>query len=164
MANSKNKGNTFERKISKILSDRFKEITGLEQSFRRNIDSGSFFGGSNQSRAQTYDTTKATFGDIMCPEKFKFNLECKHYKTAPSFGIILKQENKQWDTWILQARQDCVNANQQMMLVIKYNGVDEFVFLEQTALDLEPIFNYKEFKAYALSDLLLLSDSFFFED
>lgn len=163
MANSKNKGNTFERKISKVLSDRFKEATGLEQSFRRNIDSGSFFGGSNQQRKDTYDTTKATFGDIMCPPGFKFNLECKHYKTAPSFGVLLKQENKQWDTWISQAKQDSVNADQHMMLIIKYNGVDEFVFLEDVDVSIEATFTYKGLKAYALSNLLTLDDSFFFD-
>ncbi len=43
--NGKQKGNGFERKIANILSERFKEHTGLEQAFRRNIDSGSFFGG-----------------------------------------------------------------------------------------------------------------------
>jgi len=80
--NGKQKGNSFERKIANLLSDRFKEHTGIESSFRRNPDSGSFFGGSNHSRTEKYDTEFAIFGDLICPKSFAYSVECKHYKTA----------------------------------------------------------------------------------
>ena len=46
--NGKAKGNSYERKIANLLSARFKDYTGIDQSFRRNPDSGSYFGGQNQ--------------------------------------------------------------------------------------------------------------------
>lgn len=160
--NSKNKGNTFERKISKILSERFYARTGIENSFRRNIDSGSFFGGSNVRRASTYDTSKATFGDIVCPEGFQFNLECKHYKSPPSFATVLKQELAQWNTWLDQARQDSIQAGLQMLVIIKYNGVDEFVFVAQPIPDTPVLFTYKDVFAYSLKTFLSQDDNVFF--
>lgn len=161
--NAKNKGNSFERKVSKILSERFKEKTGLDSSFRRNIDSGSFFGGSNQHRSSTYDTSKATFGDVVTPPGFKFNPECKHYKTPPSFGVLLKQENKQWDTWLGQAGQDAKNSDQQMLLIIKYNGINEFVMISSKIEGRDPMFIYKEYYAYSFESFLKEPDDFFFD-
>lgn len=159
---AKSKGNTFERKISKLLSDRFKALTGLDQSFRRNIDSGSFFGGSNQRRKITHDLDNACFGDIMCPVGFKFSLECKHYKTPPGLGVIVASKSKQWDGWLEQAEQDSENSGKRLMVIIKYNNIEEFVFLKES-IDIDSIFNYGVYKAYRLSDLLNLPDDFFFE-
>ncbi len=128
--NSKNKGNTFERKMANHLSERFSDHLGIDQGFRRNIDSGSFFGATNQKRMETHLTENACFGDIMTPSSFRFSIECKHYKTAPSFASMVKQEFKLFDTWIEQARQDAVNAKLQMLVIIKFNGVPEFVVVE----------------------------------
>jgi hypothetical protein len=161
--NPKDKGNQFERKISKLFSERFKIITGIDQSFRRAIDSGSFFGGSNQKRTNTHDLTKATFGDIVCPPKFLFNIECKHYKLGPSFASIIKQSCKDWDKWIMQSTQDSINAKRKPLLIIKYNGVDEFVILPQLPINLEFTLRYKESYITTLDKFLLLPDSEFFE-
>lgn len=128
--NSKNKGNTFERKIAKLLSTRFAEHTGLLESFRRNIDSGSFFGRSNQKRVETHGTENAQFGDIMTPGDFRFCVECKHYKAPPSLNAILKQDWKQLDEWIGQAKQDAENAGKDWLVVVKFNLIDEFVIVE----------------------------------
>ena len=159
---AKNKGSSFERKISKILSERFKDDTGIDQGFRRNIDSGSYFGGRNQFRKDVFDTSKATFGDIICPPGFLFNLECKFYKTAPSFSSIVKQDLKQWDGWLSQAKQDAENASSNMMLIIKYNGVDEIVFVEKQ-YDVPMLFKYKEYYGYNLNEFLTLSSKHFFQ-
>jgi len=160
--NGKQKGNTFERKISNLLSDRFKLATGLEQPFRRNIDSGSFFGGSNQKRTQTHDLSKASFGDIICPEGFTYNLECKFYKDAPSFNLLLKQDVKQWDEWVLQAKQDAVHANKKMAVIIKYNKIEEIVILDQLPINLSYSFMYKSYYVTTLEKFLSLDDSEFF--
>ena len=79
--NSKQKGNTFERKIANYLSERFQTYIGVEKAWKRNTDSGSFFGGKNQSRTEQYLTEHQQFGDIISPESFKYVIECKHYKT-----------------------------------------------------------------------------------
>lgn len=160
--NSKDKGNSFERKMANLLSERFKEATGLEQAFRRNIDSGSFFGGSNQRRTQTHNVENAVFGDINCPSNFKFTLECKHYKEAPSFKAIMKQDVKAWDLWISQAQQDAKNAGKSMALIIKYNGVDEIVILEKLPESLSSVILYKSYYVVQLVDFLGLDDSSFF--
>lgn len=160
--NGKNKGNTFERKISNMLSARFESVTGIKTAFRRNPDSGSFFGGTNKVRTDTHDLSHANFGDLICPESFKFSVECKHYKTGPSFASIVKSKVTQWDLWIGQATQDAASSNKEMMLIIKYNGVDELVFLEQRLTNLTPILLYKNVFGYRLEDFLSMSDDTFF--
>jgi len=172
--NGKQKGNSFERRIANVFSERFKEQTGLEQSFRRNIDSGSFFGGNNQSRTQTHDLSKASFGDIVTPPGFKFSLECKFYKTPPSFNSFLKQDIKQWDDWLTQAKQDSINSNQDMALIIKYNNVEEIVLLDtfKTALKFQELdihtdlntnaLKYRQFSVITMRDFLSLPNDFFF--
>ena len=160
---SKDKGNSFERKISKTLSDRFKEKTGVPMAFRRNIDSGSFFGGSNQKRTKLFNLETACFGDIMCPSNFSFSIECKHYKTAPTFSMVVSGNNKQWDTWLKQDRQDSENSKKKFMLIVKYNGIPEIVFVEDEYQGVESILTYKDVSVYKLEDFLTLSDNEFFD-
>lgn len=161
--NSKNKGNSFERKIAKELSGRFEALTGLTDAFRRNIDSGSFFGASNQKRIDSHGTENAQFGDIITPSTFRFCVECKHYKTPPSMKALVKQEWKTFDDWIGQAQQDAANAGKDWLLIVKFNNVDEFVLLDGNS-DVEPVFFYKGSKAVALETLLEKADDFFFVD
>lgn len=159
--NGKQKGNNFERKVANLLSDRFKEHLGIEKGWRRNPDSGSFFGGQNQTRTETYGTEFAIFGDLICPKAFLYSIECKHYKTAPSFQSIMNGEVKQWDTWIEQAEQDAKKAEKKMLLLVKYNNVDELVFVDDTeALDLR--LTYKGKKVYKLVDFLTMDTTKFF--
>jgi len=159
--NGKNKGSSFERKIANMLSARFMPVTGLAAAFRRNPDSGSFFGGSNTKRTVTHNLEHANFGDIIVPEKFKFSVECKHYKTGPTFAAIVKGKISEWDTWIAQASQDASNSNKTMMLIVKYNGVDEIV-ITSGDLGIKPILLYKNFVGYRLDDVLKLPDKTFF--
>ena len=159
--NSKNKDNTFERKISNKLSERFEQITGIKNSFRRNVDSGSFFGGTNQKRLDTHLTENAILGDIVCPGNFLFNIECKHYNKQPLFSNILTQYCKQWDVWIKQAEQDSKNANKKMAIIIKYNNVDEFVLIKDQVAGV-PVLQYKTYYIVKLTDFLNLPDSYFF--
>lgn len=161
--NGKNKGNTFERKIANLLSSRFSSYLGIDKAFRRNSDSGSFFGGSNMARVQQHDLDNACFGDIMCPKNFIYSVECKHYKTAPSFQSVISKEVTQWDTWIKQAEQDADNSKTLPLLIIKYNNVPEFVFIKNK-LDLAEIMMYKGMYAYTLTSLLANEDASFFNN
>lgn len=160
--NSKNKGNSFERKISNLFSERFKDFLGIEKGFRRNSDSGSFFGGSNVYRAKQHDLDNACFGDLMCPKNFKFSIECKHYKSAPSFQSVIAKEVPQWDKWIEQSEQDSINAGKDPLLIIKYNNVPEFI-LVKNKLEISEILTYKGHYAYTLSDMLSSSNELFFD-
>lgn len=160
--NSKNKGNAFERKIANMFSGRFEEATGVKQAFRRNPDSGSFFGGTNKRRTETHDTSKASFGDIICPEGFAFNLECKHYKVPPSFASLVKQEVAQLDAWIEQAEQDGQSSGKKPCIVVKYNNVPEVVLIAEAFGALAPIGRYKSYHIVALADFLAQTDDWFF--
>lgn len=162
--NGKAKGNSYERTISNKLSERFAEYTGIEKSFRRNIDSGSFFGRSNMYRKEVYDTSKATFGDIIIPEHFNFSIECKHYKKMPNFSTIVKQKVSDWDNWLKQAKQDCESSGKKMLLIIKYNNVDDIVFVEEKIEKISSILTYKNYYCYTLNDFLSLDNEFFFQD
>src|SRR5882762_9729071 len=108
--NSKSKGSNWERRVSNIFSERFEKHTGIKNSFRRNIDSGSFFGSSNKHRIETYDTTHATFGDIIVPDKFLFSIEAKAYKLPFTVSSLIKQKISEIDLWIAQATQDSINS------------------------------------------------------
>lgn len=160
--NSKSKGNGFERKISNRLSEHFAEFLGMDKGFRRNPDSGSFFGGSNKQRVSTHDTSLATFGDLICPQNFKFSIECKHYKTPPSMSVLFSGEIKQWDTWLDQANQDSAQCNKLPLLIIKYNNVEEIVLLSIKHDNIPCKFLYKGMYVYSLTDLLTLDASTFF--
>ena len=160
--NSKNKGKTFERKIANLLSLRFETRTGIKKSFRRNADSGSFWGGKNQARLETHDTEKATLGDVTCPVDFIYNIECKHYKSAPLFKNLMLQECKEWDGWIAQAQQDAQNSGKRMLLIIKYNNVDEIVITESPVPETYHM-PYKQYFVASLRAFLAGKDDCYFE-
>lgn len=164
MVQSKQKGNTFERKISNILSERFQEYTGKEKSFIRNIDSGSYYGASNQSRIDTHSEELHKFGDILAPDAFKWSIECKAYKTAPSVDSILKQKYALFDEWIEQAEQDAINDHKEPLLVIKFNHTEIFVMIKQGCTSIYR-FKYKDYYAYTLDDFLGYDgDHWYFKD
>lgn len=160
--NSKNKGNTFERKIANALSARFVDYLGISAGFRRNIDSGSFFGGNNQKRIETHDLSKAEFGDIVAPDNFAFSIECKHYKTPPTFSSLIAQKCKMLDDWIDKGSQDATNSNRKMCVVMKFNNVNETVILDQLFGDLKPLFHYRTFVIVTWEDFLSQADDHFF--
>jgi hypothetical protein len=160
--NGKQKGNSFERTIANMFSDRFAAYTGIEKPFRRNPDSGSFFGGSNVSRNDVYDTEWAIYGDLICPRNFNFSVECKHYKSAPTLSSILKQDVKQWDLWIEQAQQDATSSGKEMLIVIRYNNTETLTMTMPNVTTLLPIINYKKVEIHRLEDVLNLKDSLFF--
>lgn len=162
--NGKNKGSVFERKIANLLSARFKDYLGIPLGFRRNPDSGAFFGGSNQSRTEKYDTDFAIFGDLICPKTFLYSIECKHYKSPPSFQSVLKNEVTQWDKWLLQSHQDAAQSEKTSMLIIKYNNVDEFAIVDdEFPSSIRSCFKYKTNYVYRLEDILTLDNSYFFK-
>lgn len=160
--NGKAKGNNFERKIANLLSDRFKTHLKVEKGFQRNPDSGSFYGGSNARRTTTHNLDYAVFGDLICPRDFKYTLECKHYKSAPTFQSVFDQQVTQWDGWLAQAKQDSISAGKAMMLIIKYNNVKEIVFLDSPLDEVECQLKYKGYYGYKLETVLANEDTFFF--
>lgn len=162
--NGKQKGNRFEREIANLLSERFRAYTGIETPFRRNPDSGSYFGGKNVARAETHDTEWAVYGDLICPRKFKFAIECKNYKTAPILNAILTEKVSEWDTWIKQAQQDATASNKEMLLLVKYNRTAILAFTNPGVVSLPFVFRYKDIVAHSFDEILRLDDDFFFQE
>lgn len=158
--NSKNKGSSFERDISNKLSKRFEGYTNLEKSFRRNPDSGAYFGKSNASRVATHDISTATFGDIITPVGFRFCLECKAYKEIPSLKSILDQQNATLDKWIAQVTQDATQANLKPCLIIKY---DRIAIQVLTPDNTNSPCSYKGWSFQKFDEWILNNDEFFFE-
>ena len=160
--NGKAKGNGFERKIANLLSETFKDYLGISNGFRRNPDSGSYFGGSNIDRTLTHSLDYAIFGDLICPRNFKYSIECKHYKTAPSLQALINQSVKQWDTWLEQAEQDSKASNKEFSLIVKYNNVDELIFLKNTLTGFKSSIQYKQYHIYKLIEFLSFQANFYF--
>ena len=160
--NGKAKGNGFERKIANLLSTRFQAKTGIESGFRRNPDSGSFFGGTNKKRTETYDLDYAVFGDLICPKNFSYSIECKNYKSAPSFQSVINHKVTQWDTWLKQANQDAESSKKLLAMIVKYNNVDEIVFIKHLLPINAHYIMYQEYYVYKLSDFLSCDDTLFF--
>ena len=152
--NGKQKGNKFEREIANLFSDRFADYTGIEQSFRRNPDSGSFFGGTNIGRKETHDTDWAIYGDLICPRNFNFTIECKWYKSAPILDAVLKEHISDWDEWIGQARQDAEACGKEMLIIIKYNRTKILTITEKDTIIDTPIINYKDVEVHLLDEVL----------
>jgi hypothetical protein len=159
--NGKQKGNTFERTIANLFSERFAGATGVEQAFRRNPDSGSFFGGSNLSRTETHNLDFAVYGDLIAPRNFRFSAELKFYKSAPTFDSLLKQKITEWDGWIAQCEQDCSASGKKFLLIVKYNRTEVLAMV--SAEEVTKGIPYKEYSVLPLSDLLEEPDDFFFE-
>jgi Holliday junction resolvase len=129
MANAnKNKGKSFERDISKLLS----EIYGI--SFRRVPCSGSITGGSN---AHVFDTLTPEQklicdGDIIVPEFLShISIECKSYKNI-SFNQFFDGKCKQLDTWIGQAS---ATKKSHWILLFKINNKGTYI-----------VYDYEKFK------------------
>lgn len=161
--NGKQKGNAFEREIANKLSERFADKLGIKSGFRRNPDSGSFFGGTNASRMDDYDLDYAIYGDLICPKSFKFCIECKNYKTPPSLNGVLNESIKEWDEWIEQNDKDAEKDNKMSFLVVKYNRTEVFVVLNGSLdFGIQHQISYKDRKVYKLSDILDLPDHYFF--
>lgn len=161
--NGKQKGNSFERHIANLLSESFEAVTGVEKGFRRNPDSGSFFGGTNIHRTEIYDTDYALYGDLICPRNFKFSIECKHYKTAPLLNAMLKRKVSQWDKWLKQAVQDAEVSEKKPMMIVKYNNTETMCFLDEELFGaIEPVFMYGDFYVYLLKEVLELENDIFF--
>lgn len=165
--NGKQKGNGYERTIANLLSERFAKHTGIEKSFRRNPDSGSFFGGTNAQRTEQYDTDYAIYGDLICPRNFNFSIECKNYKTPPTINSIVKQDVGQWDGWLAQCLQDAELAEKVPMMIVKYNRTEDMVFIPADFAVLNKtvgtvVLHYKEYAVYALKEFLQSNNETYF--
>lgn len=160
---SKTKGSAFERKIANLLSDRFAHHTGIEKSFRRNADSGAYWGGSNSARASSHDMSNAVMGDIVAPANFKFTLECKHYRSPPTLAQVMGQKCATLDRWIEQASLDATTSGLMPVIIMKWDRVAETVMVRDDGRG-RGVIHYRGWTMMPLTDWLDREDEYFFAD
>lgn len=127
--NSKNKGNTNERKIAKLLSEALDPFK-----FIRVASSGAFLGGKNFAVRENLfsdDAAQNYIGDIVCTnekvvnKKFRFVIEAKHYKTPDSFESLFTGKHKVYG-WLDEVSIDCVKVNKDGIVIFKWNNTSYF--------------------------------------
>ena len=115
--NSKRKGSNFERKVVKLLEERF------DMPFSRTPGSGAF--------ATTHKTIQEMSGDIITPAGFKFCIECKSgYDHELHMTKLFDPRGRLYD-FIRQAVRDAKKARKHWMLIWKGTRKQALVFCEK---------------------------------
>jgi len=123
--NSKGKGNGFENKVAKILSEAFAPMK-----FARTPGSGARVGGQNFGAFGQFFSQEALnlfVGDVVpvnerdCPENFRFIVECKAYKDADKLENLLHGNSNIYG-WMEEVLVDCVKVNKDGIVVFKWNN------------------------------------------
>lgn len=125
---SKNKGNSGERELAKILS----ELLG--GSFTRVAGSGAFTGGKNVHRKAALSVTqnRAHKGDIMAPDHLpKLVIEVKFYSDFPFHALLTDGPVPILDQWIGQAM-EANDPGDEWFVTIKINRRGWFVVIPAT--------------------------------
>lgn len=151
--NSSNKGKSFERVVSKVLTERFPNLI-----FQRVLSSGAFLGGKNTHRAINFSSEKADsfIGDIFCSNRddFRFTIECKSYAEQPKLSdffletfLIIK--------WFSECVFDCEKNGKDPILIFKFNRskIMFATYTKHTPKNINLI-NFKNVSIGVLEDLL----------
>lgn len=114
---SKNKGSTFERFISKSLNEIFET-----DCFSRTFGSGAFVGKTNwdKRKGMSTDLKNALSGDVIVPDWFPFNIECKHYDDSPIYHNLLSPTgDSKLNEWLGKSINDAIKTNTIPMVIFK---------------------------------------------
>ena len=105
--NSRNKGNAFERKICKILHERFET-----KEFNRSPGSGAY--ATTHALPEEYKI----HGDIITPINFKFCIECKKGYNGIKISDIFNKKSKLWE-FIEQSEKDSKNSKKESLIIFQ---------------------------------------------
>jgi len=113
---SKRLGNTFEYEVRDML----RLATGIE-SFERTPSSGSLFGGKNAAKALTAreDAVDILSADLICPEGWRWCVECKNYEDVPIHQLYFGEECKAIDEFLSQICDDAKTTGKEPLLIFK---------------------------------------------
>lgn len=122
--NSKQKGKSFESEIAKTLSSKF-----APYQFKRVLHSGAILGGKNVVNISQYSEALANLfvGDVVCvnefdhDKNFRFNIECKFYKTPETLDNFLGVVNSNLGKWFEESVVDSKKINKEPLLIVKWN-------------------------------------------
>ena len=143
---SKSKGNKLEREMRDFFNNMYESTE-----FARTPGSGAIMGLSNSAvNAGLEQATKQTLSsDLICPNWFKFSVECKNYaKDAVNYSTIIKGNDKTLDGWLGEACYDAINLKLAPMLIFRTVRQGTHVVLPyifKNSLDVEYYLTYKDF-------------------
>lgn len=172
--NSGRKGKSGERGVVKLLNSRFE--TYLKQnpktgSFSRSLGSGNRY---SQTAALPKHAQDTFTGDLVCPEGFKFVLECKTGYTDVDLFSCFGEKCSELDAFIGQVLNDSIRAEKIPMLIWKKDRKEHVVFLNIKNIDynkclddylnkkIHSLLFYKEWIGLNINYILSFEDSFFF--
>jgi len=156
--NSRTKGNTFERKIAKILNERFDT-----KDFCRTPGSGAF------ATTHTLPTYLQIHGDLITPINFKYTIECKKGYNKEGLCELFNSKSK-LISMIAQARRDSMKVSQSFLLILSQDRKDPLVITDECLerfIEMEQInasFSWGKVSIVTLNDFLSLTDSHFFNE
>jgi hypothetical protein len=128
--NSKNKGNSNERAICKLLAEALAPFK-----FIRSQSSGAVIGGKNyEANAHLYSQEAMHFfvSDIVCSnetdvaKKFRFVIEAKAYKEAERLELLLNGKSKIYG-WLEEVKIDSEKVNKEGIVIFKFNNTPYYV-------------------------------------
>ena len=121
---SKVKGNSFELKVSKILSEQLSPLK-----FIRVPGSGARVGGMNFEKFGglfSADTIGLFVGDVVASNetevgmKCKVSIECKSYANVDRFSLLMSGSSKIFE-WLKEAEIDAEKTGKVPVLIFKWN-------------------------------------------
>ena len=124
-AKSKQKGNRYERRCVKLLT----EFTGAP--FRRIPSSGAFnkFGGAKVAE-------HVFSGDVICDRAdFAFSVESKSQKVFSFVAMLKNPTTSAFTSWWKQCVGDAVSVQRLPILMFKPDSQDDFVALTQEGIE-----------------------------
>lgn len=152
--NSKDKGNRFERKICKVLNEKFQTTE-----FARSPGSGAF--------ATTHNLPEhlKVHGDILTPKNFRFVIECKSGYNKESLSSVFN-EKSQLRKFIIQAKRDSEAEKKSFMLIVGQNNQKPIIITNTFVIvDIKPYLNImidsEVYKMMLLEDFLKVEDTYF---
>lgn len=172
--NSGRKGKSGERGVVKILNNRFESY--LKQnpkagSFSRSVGSGNRWSQTSVLPKHAQDTFT---GDLVCPEGFKFVLECKTGYNDVDLFTCFGEKCTELDVFIGQVKNDSIRAEKIPMLIWKKDRKEHVAFLSIKDIDcdqcvkdcfnkkIQSLLFYKDWIGLNLDYILSFEDSFFF--
>lgn len=149
--NSRTKGNTFERKICKLLNEKF-----YTEEFQRSPGSGAF------GTTHTLPEHLQIYGDLITPQKFKFIIECKKGYNKIFLGDVLSEKCEVYE-FFQQAITAANKAKRQPILIIQQDRKDVLCVMQGKVEGVISIqLPFMDLHMMYLEDLLLVYNQYFF--
>lgn len=148
--NSRTKGNTFERKISKLLNEKFNTTD-----FQRSPGSGAF------ATTHTLPDYLKIYGDLITPKDFVFCIECKKGYNKITLGDLLKP-NCEIYKFFEQATIAADACGKFPLLIIQQDNKEPLCFINKELVETNMVLPYGNIRLLAFSELLKVNNVLFF--